>query len=220
MVDQVDNASPCRSRKRRHTPNENDTSPPTSDISSQESTAKPKQLSTITPRRFKRFFTPRSSLSSTAGSSRQVLRDITAGGFNARSHGRRRTASKRAEEDIEGGAEAGPHPSRKRKRAALMTPTTTSCSSSPSRTVKEASLASDVVEEYTDTDSDGGVSITDSTGSDHEDCQGTPSLIVHWKQHCFSGQALRRECQGPGAFGGRSSISYGTGTSQSRESWE
>ena len=222
MVDQVDTTSQSPSRKRRHTPDENDNSPPTSNVSSQGSTAKPKQLPTITPRRFKRFFTPRSSLSSNApiGSSRQVLRDITAGGVNARSHGRRRTALEKPEEDTEGGVEAAPHPSRKRKRATLMTPTTTSCSSSPSKTVEEAPPASDLVGECTDADSDSEVSIRDSSELDFEHGQETASSIVRWKQHCFSGQALRRECEGPGRIEGRSHIVYGTGMSESWRSRE
>ena len=212
MADQG-TGSQGHSRKRRLTPDENDVSPPTPDISSQESTAKPKQLPTVTPRRFKRFFTPRSSLgkSPTTGSSRRVLRDITAGGLNSRNLRRTRKASREVEVLEEDDTEAVPCVSRKRKQVPIVTPATTPGNSSPSRGSRGTSLGICQDEEDTDTDNDSEASMASSLESDLEDDQRPTRPIVRWKQHCFPGQALLRECQGLFKTRGKSYLSYGTG---------
>lgn len=207
-------SSQGHSRKRRHTPDEIDDSLPTPDISSQESTAKPKQLPTVTPRRFKRFFTPRSSLrqSPTTGSSGRVLRDITASGSNSRSLGRHWTASERAKVLVEDDAEAVPYVSRKRKQARLLTPVTTPSSSSPLRGGHGSPPAIYQDGEASDTDEDVEASTASSLESDAEYDRKTIRPIVRWNQHCSPGQALLRESQELFKTRGKSYLSYGTGT--------
>lgn len=206
-------SSQDHSRKRRHTPDENDDSLPTPDISSQESTAKPKQLPTITPRRFKRFFTPRSSLreNPTTSSSSRVLRDITASGSNSRSLARPRTVSKRAEKPDEDGTEAVPYTSRKRKRAILVTPATTPSRSSPLRGAWATSPAICQDGEDSGTDNDDEDTVASSPESDLEGGRRTIRPIIRWKQHRFSGQVLLRESQALTKTRGKSYLGYGTG---------
>lgn len=157
-----DSTDPAGSKERRKSSPKPIASPqPSSPTSSQASKpTKPRQLPTITPRKFKRFFTPRSSLDSGAkcGSSRKVLRDITAGGLNCQGPGQRRRALKDTRGIPEDATDIVATNSRKRKARPMVTPNTTPENSSPLKRFRVGSSNIYHDEESNcDTDTDGGV---------------------------------------------------------------
>lgn len=128
------------SRIQNLTPDENPTSSPL--LPSRQSTGKRKQPPTVTPKRFTRFFTPRSSLGqgTKISASRQALRDITVSGANPKGTARRRTSTKDSirvynEEDNE-----FLDISRKRVKREPASPDTTPDRSSPLKRIRKQSL--------------------------------------------------------------------------------
>lgn len=93
----------------------------------------------MTPRTFKRFFTPKSSLSrdNKVGASRQALRDITASASNRTQQRASAKDAVRSSEEIKG---ACPEISKKRKRQLPISPDTTPERSSPLKRLKLTSL--------------------------------------------------------------------------------
>ena len=183
--------------RRSHTPDENAenaNSFPTPAASSQESTGKPKQLPTITPRRFKRFFTPRSSLKRHVkiGSSRQVLRDITGGNSNRKSLSRRLSISDGAIQIFKDQDEDSRNVTKKRKRTVPISPETTPNDSSPLKRIRRDSPQSqDILESAFDTDNDSESSESKAVGEDQLEALRP---ITRWKQDSLLGNRLRREC--------------------------
>jgi len=197
MADLGRSATP---RRRSHTPDENANSLPTPSASSQKSESRPKQLPTVTPRRFKRFFTPRSSLKRNVkiGASRQVLRDITAGDSNRRSVGRRQSFSKDVIRIFEDQSESFNSASKKRKRGIPVSPDTTPDNSSPLKRIRGASPpigGSHNAE--TETDFHGEFS-DDRPSRDETDWDDEPEIkpIVRWRENGPAAHRLRRECAG------------------------
>lgn len=180
---------------RSHTPDENDNLLPTPATSSQESTGKPKQLPTITPRRFKKFFTPRTSLQRHVkiGSSRQVLRDITAGGANGRTRDRLSSSSQGGVEILEDWDENARVISRKRKRTLPISPDMTPDNSSPLKRIR-ASTHEEDFDLHTDAES---VDSDTQTLVEEIDWKYEPDPvepIVRWKEGSRLGRRLGREC--------------------------
>lgn len=143
--------------------------PPTT---SSQCSEKPKKGPNVTPRTFKRFFTPKSSLSrdNKAGASRQVLRDITASASNRPQQRASAKDAVRSSEEIKG---AFPEVSKKkRKRHLPISPDTTPDRSSPLKRLKLPSL--DI-----SADSEGGriVSEDELNDSEKEYCKGKPRAI-------------------------------------------
>ena len=197
MADFVGLANQRSPNRRSHTPDENAenaNSFPTPAASSQESTGKPKHLPTITPRRFKRFFTPRSSLKRHVkiGSSRQVLRDITGGNFNGKSLSRRLSISNGAIQIFEDQVENSSNVTRKRKRRVPLSPETTPNDSSPLKRIRgDSPQSQEVLESAFDTDND-SESSESKAGEENELEAIRP--ITRWKQDSLLGNRLRREC--------------------------
>lgn len=109
-------------------------------LTSSQCSEKPKKGPNVTPRTFKRFFTPKSSLSrdSKVGTSRQALRDITASASNRPQRALAVKDATRSIEDIKG---AFPEISKKkRKRQLPISPDTTPDRSSPLKRLKLPSL--------------------------------------------------------------------------------
>lgn len=109
-------------------------------LTSSQCSEKPKKGPNVTPRTFKRFFTPKSSLSrdSKVGASRQALRDITASASNRPQRALAVKDATRSIEDIKG---AFPEISKKkRKRQLPISPDTTPDRSSPLKRLKLPSL--------------------------------------------------------------------------------
>lgn len=105
-------------------------------LASSQCSEKPKKGPNVTPRTFKRFFTPKSSLSrdSKVGASRQALRDITASASNRPQRALAVKDAIRSNEDIKG---AFPEISKKkRKRQHPISPDTTPDRSSPLKRLK------------------------------------------------------------------------------------
>ena len=214
MADQAHVATERLPRRRSHTPDDNEGAFPTPAVSSRESTGRRKQHPTITPRRFERFFTPRSSLQPQAeiGTSRQVLRDITAGDSNRRSAGRR-SVSKATLERSQSDREAFKHISKKRKRAVPITPDTSPENSSPVKGGPGPPIHIVHDEDDCEVDSDGGVSIASwpqqNLGRDFGPATVEP--VHRWKRDNLIGQALSRESGGVEKTRGRPYMSCGPG---------
>lgn len=144
--------------------------PPTT---SSQCSEKPKKGPNVTPRTFKRFFTPKSSLNrdNKVGASRQALRDITASASNRSQQ--RASAVKdvvRSSEEIKG---AFPEISKKkRKRHLPISPDTTPDRSSPLKRLKLPST--DIF-----ADNEGGRldSEDELNDSEKEYCGGKPRAI-------------------------------------------
>ena len=200
MADMGRSATQRSPSRRSHTPDENANSLPTPTASSQKSASKPKQLPTVTPRRFKRFFTPRSSLKRNVkvGASRQVLRDITAGDSNRRSVGRRQLFSKDAIQIFEDQNENFSNASKKRKRGIPVSPDTTPDNSSPLKRVRGLTPPTEASHDAEfETDIDGGIS--DGRPSQDEtawDDEPEVKPIVRWREDGLPGHRLRHECAG------------------------
>ena len=109
-------------------------------LPSRQST-KRKQPPTVTPKRFTRFFTPRSSLGrgSKIGASRKALRDITSLGANRKSTASRRTPTKDSIRILDE-TEESPQIRKKRRTRDLVTPDTTPDRSSPLKRIRKQSL--------------------------------------------------------------------------------
>lgn len=110
---------------------------------SSEGLEKPKGKATVTPRTFTRFFTPRSSLGRNReiGASRQILRDITASGFNRKGRpGRGRLVDDRVQSLEEGDDDEFHESSPKRKRYQPISPEPTPDLSSPLKRMRSQSL--------------------------------------------------------------------------------
>ena len=201
MAELEQSATQRPSSKRSHTPDDNRHSLPTPTASSQESTGRPKQLPTITPRRFTRFFTPRSSLKRQVkiGASRQVLREITAGDSNRRSLGRRRSLSKDTVQILEDQIENFENVSRKRKRGIPLSPDTTPDNSSPLKRTRGAIPPIQGGHE-SDVETDDHSETSDTRPLQEEanwdDELGAVKRIVRWKKDSLLGHKLRRECDG------------------------
>jgi len=186
--------------RRSHTPDENANPLPTPTASSQKSTSKTKQLPTVTPRRFKRFFTPRSSLKRNVkiGASRQVLRDITAGDSNRRSVGRRQSFSKDAIpifEDQNVNFNSAP---KKRKRGIPVSPDATPDNSSPLKRIRGLTPPTEGSHDAKfEADIDGGIS-DGRPSQDETDSDDEPQIkpIIRWREDGLAGHRLRRECAG------------------------
>lgn len=141
-------------------------------ITSSQCSEKPKKGPNVTPRTFKRFFTPKSSLSreNKVGASRQALRDITASASNRSQRASAFKDAIRSIEDIKG---AFPEISKKkRKRQLPISPDTTPDRSSPLKRLKLSSL--DIF-----ADSEGGRidSEDELNDSEKECCEGKPRPI-------------------------------------------
>ena len=111
-------------------------------LPSSQSTSKRKQPPTVTPKRFTRFFTPRSSLGqgSKIGASRQALRDITASGANRKSTtAQQRTPIKDSVHVFNDDGE-NLEISRKRRKRIPISPETTPDRSSPLKRIRKQSL--------------------------------------------------------------------------------
>lgn len=143
--------------------------PPTT---SRQCSEKPKKGPNVTPRTFKRFFTPKSSLNrdNKVGASRQALRDITASASNRPQQRASAKDAVRGFEEIKG---AFPEVSKKkRKRQIPISPDTTPDRSSPLKRLKLPSL--DIF-----ADSEGGRIDSEDELNDSEKkyCEGKPRAI-------------------------------------------
>ena len=123
-----------------HIPDENPTSSPR--LPSKHSSGKRKQPPTVTPKRFTRFFTPRSSLENGVkiSASRQVLRDITASGANHKRTERRRKQTKDSIEIFNDDYVVSSEVSKRRRRVGPISPDTTPDRSSPLKRMRKQSL--------------------------------------------------------------------------------
>ena len=200
---------------RATTPDGNEPDLPTPAPSGRADSSRPKQLPTVTPRRFNRFFTPRSSLKKDVkiGASRQALRDLTASDSNRRPLGRRRSPNIEAIQVFED-ENVGPESSssRKRKRAILNTPYPTPELSSPLKRCRPQSV------ECSDSASEGETESANSSPR-RGSISGEYGLknarpVVRWRQVAMSGQRLLQECGSFGRADGRVHLSCGSGQSQ------
>lgn len=169
--------------------------PPSSPLlpPSSQCSEKPKRGPNVTPRTFKRFFTPKTSLSrdNKVGASRQALRDITASALNRAQRASAAKDTVRSIEEIKG---AFPEISKnKRKRQLPISPDTTPDRSSPLKRLKLPSL--DIF-----ADSEGGRidSEDELIDSEKECCEGKPRPInpVQSNLRGRLGWSLRRELGG------------------------
>ena len=150
MASCIDGASPFESHASTE-PVPRISSPPRS---SQETVGKQKKQPTVTPRRFRRFFTPRTSLSRDRrfGVSRLALGNLTASATNRR--GRKRRSPQKdtviftTEEASDSGNRHPIVPLTSRKRRALCSPDTTPEQWSPSKKLRSASVETDLKTEY------------------------------------------------------------------------
>ena len=197
MAELRQSVTPRPSRRRSHTPDENANVLPTPAASSQESTGKPKQHPTITPRRFKRFFTPRSSLKRHVklDRSRQVLRDITGGDSNRTSVASRQFISKDYIQVFEDQGEVPVYTSRKRRRTLPISPEPTPDNSSPLKRVR-CYHPFDQEVSGSDCETDRDIEIPDTKHSGetgwHDESGLVKKPIVRWKQDSLSANNLRR----------------------------
>ncbi len=128
-------------RIQKLTPDENLTSSPL--LSSRQSNGKRKQPPTVTPKRFTRFFTPRSSLGqgTKISASRQALRDITASGANRKGTVRRTISTKDSIQIYNEEENESLDVSRKRTKKEPVLPDTTPDRSSPLKRLRKQSLS-------------------------------------------------------------------------------
>ena len=152
-----------------------------------------KQLPTVTPRRFKKFFTPRSSLRRNVkvSTARQALRDITAGDSNRKSLGRRRSPKVEDAHIFPHENETRLHSSRKRKRLHPHTPDPTPELSSPLK--RSRGISVDHSDSATEVEH-GSPSSSPSIYNGAEPRIATARPIGRWRQDGLSGQRLLQEC--------------------------
>ena len=215
MAGQTEIPSKRNAFTRATTPDGNNDGLPTPAPSGKADTSRPKQLPTVTPRRFNRFFTPRSSLKKDVkvGASRQALRDITAGDSNRKPLGRRRSSKveiMQVFEDENVGPESSS--SRKRKRASPNTPDPTPELSSPLKRCRPQSA------EESDSLSEGEAHSATTSPRRNGRSQGYGlefnRPVARWRQIDMSGQRLLQECGSFGRANGRVHLSCGSGQSQ------
>lgn len=211
MADQRSTSTKRNATTRATTPDQNEHTLPTPATSGREGSGRRKQLPTVTPRRFRKFFTPRSSLRGNikVTTSRQVLRDITDGDSNCRSLGRRRSSRVDEIQILEDENEEALDTSWKRKRRLPQTPEPTPELSSPLKRCRRLSV------EDSDTASDTEQGLSSSDLSRYKSLQ-TNSLantrpIGRWRQHGLSGQRLQQELGGLSRTRGRVQLDYGSG---------
>ena len=135
--DDIDSSQGNQDRAQNSILEENPTSSP--QLPSKQSSGKRKQPPTVTPKRFTRFFTPRSSLDHGAkiSASRQALRDITASAANRT---RRRTPTKDNIQIFNDGYIVSTEVSKRRRRVGLVSPDTTPDRSSPLKRIRKQFL--------------------------------------------------------------------------------
>ena len=208
MTDQPPSSTERKAIARATTPDGNEQSLPTPATSGRNGGSRRTQLPTVTPRRFRKFFTPRSSLRRNVkvGSSRQALRDITSGDSNRRPLGRRRSSKIDEIQIFEDENTEALDSSRKRKRRLHHTPDPTPELSSPLKRCRRVS----VVEPDSASEAENG-----SPGSslDEYDSIRRPNPtnirpIAPWEQNNLSGQRLLRECGGLSLTGGQVRLDY------------
>ena len=144
------------------TPDENPTSSPL--LPSRQPTGKRKQPPTVTPKRFTRFFTPRSSLGQDGkiGASRQALRDITASGTNRTRIPRRRTPTKDSIQIFNEDSDSLRTFKKRRRTREPISPEITPDRSSPLQRIRKQSLGlshdngTDIEDSASEEDSSGG----------------------------------------------------------------
>lgn len=213
MAGQTSTPSKRKAAIRATTPDGNDVALPTPAASGRADTNRAKQLPTVTPRRFNRFFTPRSSLRRNVkiSSSRQALRDITAGDTNRRPLGRRRSSKVDAIQIFDDENTLSESLSRKRKREFPATPDVTPELSSPLKRSRPHSA------EDSDTGSEDEVQSASTTprrrnSEGHTLGSGRP--VVRWRQSGLSAQRLQQECGGLGRTERRVHLECGAGESK------
>ena len=214
MAGQTSTPSKHKAAVRATTPDGTDLTLPTPAASGRADTSRPKQLPTVTPRRFKRFFTPRSSLRRNVkiSASRQALRDITAGDTNRKPLGRQRSSKVDTIQIFEDENALSETSSRKRKRGFPATPDATPELSSPLKRCRPQSG------EESDTESEDELR-SGSTSPRKRNGIGRHTLenarpIVRWRQSGFSAQKLQQECGGLGRTEARVELQCGAGESE------
>ena len=210
MADQEPTPTKRRASIRATTPDSKDYPLPTPATSGRDGASRRKQLPTVTPRRFKKFFTPRSSLRRNVkvGTSRQALRDITTGDSNRKSLGRRRSPKVDEVQVFQDGNEIDVHSSRKRKRLHPHTPDPTPELSSPikrSRGISVEHLDSATEAEH------GSPSSSLSIYNGAEPGLASVRPIGRWRQDGLTGQRLQQEYGGLSQTRGRLHLDSGSG---------
>ena len=206
-------SSECKANVRATTPVEKEHSLPTPAASGRQGSSRPRQLPTVTPRRFRRFFTPRSSsqYNVKVGTSRQALRDITTGGSNQQNFSRLRSIKSDAIQIFQDENKLTQQSSRKRKRAVPNTPASTPELSSPlkrfqSPSVEDPDLASDI--------ESGPLSVSSATD---DVCRRVYMArvppIARWRQERLPGQRLQQELGGLARTSNRVYLGSGNGKS-------
>ena len=210
MADQEPTPTKRKALIRATTPDDTNCSLPTPATSGRDGTSRRKQLPTVTPRRFKKFFTPRSSLRRNVkvSTARQALRDITTGDSNRKSLGRRRSPKVDEVQIFQDGNETREHSSRKRKRLHPHTPDPTPELSSPLKRSRAVSV-----------EHSGSI-----TEAEHESPSSSPSIydaaepgiasirpIRRWTQDGLSCQRLQQECGGSSQARGQLHLGLGNG---------
>lgn len=213
MADQEPTPTKRNALTRATTPDRKDDSLPTPATSGRDGTSRRKQLPTVTPRRFKKFFTPRSSLRRNVkvSAARQALRDITTGDSNRKTLGRRRSPKVEEVQIFQDGNETRLQSSRKRKRLHPHTPDPTPELSSPLKRSRGISM------EHSDS----------ATEAEHGSRSSSPSIcdgaepgiasvrpIRRWRQDGLSGQRLQQECGGSSQTRGKLHLGLGNGKSE------
>ena len=145
MAVQLFSSSPKLPCTRHPTPDSTIMSSPPRFSSSQcqeASSGKTKKKPTVTPRTFKRFFTPRSSLSrgKKIGASRQALKDITSSATNRKANFKRGLPGKDAIKLFEDGDIGFEDLQTARKKRIVETPETTPDRSSPLKRIRRQSI--------------------------------------------------------------------------------
>ena len=210
MADQEPPPTKRKALIRATTPDGNDFSLPTPATSGRDGTSRRKQLPTVTPRRFKKFFTPRSSLRRNVrvSAARQALRDITTGDSNRKSLGRRRSPKVDEVQIFQDGIETRVHSSRKRKRLHPHTPDPTPELSSPLKRSRGVSV--DHSDSATETEH-GSPSSSPTKYNGAEPRIATVRPIRRWTQDGLSGQRLQQECGGLSQTRGQLHLGLGNG---------
>ncbi|CAF9937993.1 MAG: hypothetical protein HETSPECPRED_000734 [Heterodermia speciosa] len=209
MADQEPTPTKRRASIRATTPDNKDYPLPTPATSGRDGARRPKQLPTVTPRRFKKFFTPRSSLRRNVkvGTSRQALRDITTGDSNRKSLGRRRSPKVDEVQIFQDGNEIGVQSSRKRKRLHPHTPEPTPELSSPIKRSRAISV------EHLDIATEAEHGSPSSSRSIYDGAEpGLASVrpISRWRQDGLTGQRLQQEYGGLSQTRGRLHLGSGS----------
>ena len=210
MADQEPTPTKRKALTRATTPDRKDDSLPTPATSGRDGTSRRRQLPTVTPRRFKKFFTPRSSLRRNVkvSAARQALRDITTGDSNRKNLGRRRSPKVDEVQVFQDGNDTRLHSSRKRKRLHPHTPDPTPELSSPLKRSRGISI------EHSDSATEaeyGSPSSSRSIYCGAEPGKASVRPIRRWRQDGLSGQRLQQECGRSIQTRGRLHLGLGNG---------